>query len=278
MKQSVEFNGLLINKKLDRMAGQLRFAAAVTVNRVRPLVIQDVKIDMEKTFLSFVPFTKNSVRKRRGGATKARPEARIWISPDGPKGNAPEDYLLPQIEGGPVYLTRFQRRLKRQLSGYTGEYMMPAQITPGARRSSYNGRLTASEYTRALYGIRAMDDLIARQASRSFSSEKSAKKSSGMAYRTDGKYLYVPWGLAGKNLSGPQKEKARLIRGKNEGKIPAPGIYRVRSKDLQDRFFERSTVPVVNEKFDFHQSCKDSVHKRVEGVFRKVAAEIISRG
>ena len=77
-----------------------------------------------ETFVSTVPFTLKSFLYRKPTPVTDGIEASVFIRDEGPKGNAPADYLSPQIAGGSVYRTRFQRRLEAKgvLSSHRDQY------------------------------------------------------------------------------------------------------------------------------------------------------------
>ena len=65
----------------------------------------------KNTFTQTVPFTLKSFLYDRPVQRGNNLESRIYIRDEAFKGNAPADYLSPQIAGGSVWRTRFQRRL-----------------------------------------------------------------------------------------------------------------------------------------------------------------------
>lgn len=206
--------------------------------------LRDVAKD---TFTRTNKFTRTSFLYDRPVQRGDNLETRIYIREDAPKGNAPADYLEPQITGGPVYRTRFQRRLERKgiIGSFSGKYMMPNIVG--------RGRLPKGEYTRALWGIRAMEDVRV---------QGPMNKKRG--YKTSGTYVWVPRNLAdlSKGDDGIRAHAGR-IRGLNKrdpGKLPPAGIYKVMAGGLRQVFIDVPEIPVVPRKFDFHAAAEDSIH------------------
>lgn len=263
MAASVTFNGNAIAKELDLLTQvQLPFLASVTVNRLATQVRADLKHEMQDSFKRVSKFTLNSVRQNHF-ATKAEPWTEVFHLQKATKGNAAADYLKPQITGGMVFRTRFQLRLNSQLSGYNGRYMLPLETSPAAKKNS-QGRVRASQYVEALYGVKAMDDIIAR-------AEKAGDSRGQRANRLgDGKYLYVPF--------GPNDEKAKAIRALNKGRLPSPGIYRVyRGNSIVQLFKQLENVPTVQKSYDFRYAAELSVSKNVNRIFNEAVAQYVKR-
>ena len=208
---------------------------------------EELRDAAKNTFTQTVPFTLNSFLYDRPVQRGDNLESRIYIRDDAPKGNAPADYLKPQITGGPVYRTRFQRRLERKgiIGSFSGKYMVPNIVG--------RGRLPKGEYTRALWGIRAMEDVRV---------QGPMNKKRG--YKTSGTYVWVPRNLAdlSKGDDGIRAHAGR-IRGLNKrdpGKLPPAGIYKVMAGGLRQVFIDVPDVPIVRRKFDFHAFAEDSIH------------------
>jgi hypothetical protein len=65
-------------------------------------------------------FTRNSPLFKL--ATKQNPRALLFLRDNAPNGNSPDRYLEPQVSGGPVYVTRFSRALRRSGAIDDGQY------------------------------------------------------------------------------------------------------------------------------------------------------------
>lgn len=203
-------------------------------------------------FSQTVPFTRKSFLYDKPIRTTHTIESRIYIRDDAPKGNAPADYLAPNLPGGPntAYRTRFQRRLEAKgiLGGGKDNYMMPA--LKGMGRS----KLPKGEYTRALWGVRAMEDLRG-----GFDYEKKS-------YKTAGSYVWVPSDFAHMpdEFAEPYRTKIRTMWKKTTGRfeLPKGGIYKVVGGRLKQRFISLPDTPSgYSPKFEFLSIATESVKK-----------------
>jgi hypothetical protein len=66
---------------------------------------------IQYTFDKTNAFTRNAPLFRL--ATKEKPSVLFFLRDNAPGGNSPDRYLAPQVTGGPVYVTRFSRALRR---------------------------------------------------------------------------------------------------------------------------------------------------------------------
>jgi len=217
---------------------------------------EDLRDATAKTFANPVPFTLKSFLYDKPQQTANFLESRIYIRDDAPKGNAPADYLSPQITGGSVWRTRFQRRLKARgfLGGSQGEYMIPGHLAVNSGNQIYKSagkkKFTPGEYTKALWGISGFEDLRL--------SGKYGRKN----YRTAGSYVFVPKDLDSMaDWSDELAARASMVRSLNDGMLPPPGIYQVMKSSLRQKFFMIDNVPTVGRKFDFLEPAKDEVEK-----------------
>ena len=250
---SSSFNGQKLDRELDLIVRvQLPFLAAVTVNRLGAVVRQALQHEMKDSFKSLSAFTYNSP-KHRHLATKAQPYTTIYLRDQATKGQPPSTYLLPQILGGMVYKTRFQERLASQLSNYNGRYMLPLHESPAAKRNQ-QGRIRASQYVEALYGIKAFEDIRA--------SVRPGR------YRTEGSHIYVPY-------VGARKELQKIYRAIGKGRLPQPGIYRVKSGNLTQLFRQLEAVPSVQKSFDFNYAAELAVQKNAGAIFDAAVKQFV---
>ena len=217
---------------------------------------EDLRDATAKTFANPVPFTLKSFLYDKPQQTANFLESRIYIRDDAPKGNAPADYLSPQIAGGSVWRTRFQRRLKARgfLGGSQGEYMIPGHLAVNSGNQIYKSagkkKFTPGEYTKALWGISGFEDLRL--------SGKYGRKN----YRTAGSYVFVPDELDSMaEWSDELAARASMVRSLNKGKIPPAGIYQVMKSSLRQKFLMTDKVPNVRKKSDFKNIAKNSIEK-----------------
>jgi len=197
------------------------------------------------TFDSVVPFTLKSFLYGKPVEMGDSLNAKVFIRPDAPKGNAPARYLAPQIGGGYVYKTRFQKRLEARgfIGGMQDQYMMP--VLRGGNRPA------RSEYQKALWGIKAFEDF-------------RMPSNKGRGYKSLGSYIWVPPNVAFQSL-----EHANKIRGLNKsgvgtsapGSLPKAGIYKVLKSRLVQKFISLDDTPRVSKKFNFERIAKESVEK-----------------
>ena len=250
---SISFNGQKLDRELDLIVRvQLPFLAAVTVNRLGTVVRQALQHEMQTKFTSLSAFTYKSPLYHHL-ATKAQPYTTIYLRDEATKGQPPSTYLLPQITGGMVYKTRFQERLASQLSNYNGRYMLPLHESPAAKRNQ-QGRIRASQYVEALYGIKAFEDIRA--------SVRPGR------YRTEGSHIYVPY-------VGARKELQKVYRAIGKGRLPQPGIYRVKSGNLTQLFRQLEAVPSVPAKFKFEATAQNAVQINAGAIFDAAVKQFV---
>jgi hypothetical protein len=263
-QESISFDVNSLVKNLDVFAQvQLPYVASLAMNRSLTPIVRAQQAEMRDSFRAPVPFTLNSIRTK--ASTKQNLTAEVWISFDGPKGNAPEDYLSPTITGGQVYVTRFNKRLSRNGITPSGSYMIPINDSTAASLGP-NGRIRASQYVQALYGIQAMNDIIARD---SFMWQQKGRKR--MPYKTAGSYVYVPY-------TNGSLELEKKYRALGRGRIPAPGIYKVgRGNTLTEVFRQLSGPPSVQKRFDFVYSVQVAAQKEFTAAFNQTFKDVIGR-
>lgn len=107
---------------------QLPFATAMAINDVAREARADLRKKMGDVFVEPVPRTLNSVRLKL--ATKAKPEAKIWIDDEPNKGIAPEKYLSAEILGGQRHAKRFEKALQAAGIMPPGTYAVPGAAAP----------------------------------------------------------------------------------------------------------------------------------------------------
>ena len=259
VRMEVVFNAQeLVGKLTELTKVQIPRAANVALNKALFATRTEFKTYSQSIFNNTVPFTQNAVLFDKPQQVGEDLQARVFLRDSAPKGNAPANYLSPQISGGQVYETRFQRRLRARgfLGGSQGEYMIPS-----ARSTK---RPTSGEYVRALWGIQGFEDL------------RLSGNYGRANYKTAGSYVFVPRGLHQLAVSGisPQiSQRARMVRQLNNGRIPPAGIYKVKSKSLEQKFLMLDKVPHVRRKFDFQAFAEDSI----EEVFTKEFVKMILR-
>ena len=257
MTVSISFNGGKITDKLDLLTQtQLPWIATKTLQGLAQEVKKELKKEMKSKFVNYSSFTENSIGIEP--STKKKLETSIFHKDWFSKGNNPSDYLKPTITGGDIYLTRFQRRLQRKgiLGGMQAEYMMPIHNDkPGY------GKVSRATYVKALWGIRAMEDIR-------LAGPASTKKT----YKTQGSYVWVP-----QDVQKYSPEHAGRIRGYNnkpykKGEprlLPGPGIYKVQKSGLKQVFSAMNTIPDPEPKYKFNETSERTLFNNWKKIFRQ---------
>ena len=209
MAASISFNGKDLIHKIDILQQrQIPFIAALTISgrkkgdvSLASEVKKDLEFEMEDSFNQVSPQTKWLFDKPK--ARKNSLKTVIYHKDEAAKGQAPADYLKPQIVGGKVLETRFQQRLKRKGYIKSSGYMLPLHNQPFRK---VRGRLAPSVYAQALWGISAMEELR---------NTNIASKYPKKDFKTKGTFVHVPKNLAkDSDLGGMDiKRYAQNIRG-----------------------------------------------------------------
>jgi len=284
MAASISFNGKDLIHKIDILQQrQIPWITALTLSgkhkddvSLATQVKKDLLIEMKEEFRQVAPQTQRLFHTR---ATKTSLKTVISHKEDAAKGNSPADYLLPQIVGGPVLQTGFQKRLKEKGYIKSSGYMFPLHKAPGTK---IRGRLAPSVYNKALWGISAMEDLRGKISRKGVNIYDKKKTSS---YKTKGSFIHVPKNVARDNLGGESQDKyAQMIRGFAYKKgqpwksIPGPGIYKVNPKGqgLTQIFKEFDSVPVISwPPYDFKGTSQYSVEKNAQRIFDLKVKEVL---
>jgi hypothetical protein len=191
---------------------------------------------MQETFNSAIKFTQNAPMTSKW-ATKEKLEFNFFLKDEAPKGNAPASYLAPQVTGGPVFVTRFNRRLRRK--GIIGmNQFVPYWVSgqPAVRRGA-NGKVTPGFMQEVAASLGALDDI-----------GKGKNRKSGKQYFTLGldeggarSYDFKP----GNSYRDSQKEDG----------YEGPGIYfRRKNSDLALVFRVIDDVPTVAPKYEWNEA------------------------
>lgn len=140
---------------LDRLAGDLpRRALADALNHTANQARIALRAEMESVFDRPTPFTLNALR-----ILNARPdslEAAIWVKDDkdnNAKGQAPEDWVAPQVFGGPRVDKKSEMLLRRRGILPAGRFVVPAE---GARLDAY-GNMSRGHMLQILSGLRLLN-------------------------------------------------------------------------------------------------------------------------
>ena len=284
MAASITFNGKDLIHKIDILKQrELPFIASLTLNgRNRKDVslaseVQHDLIDhMESTFEDVGRETSKFIVRRSKASvirSKGSDFTEIKHKDQAPKGTPPSEYLLPQIIGGPVKRTAFQKSMAERTGKISAShYMLP--VLPN-KNVGYWGRLPKGEYVRALWGVRAMEKFRG--------TDKFIGKTN---YRTVDSYIHVPIGIGktGKFDTKGAKKQADFIRHLNKKagesftrSLPPAGIYKVtRGKGLVQVFKQLERLPTYSAgHYKFRKTSKQSVEKNVQRIFNMKVKEVL---
>lgn len=250
---SLDINPLI--KSLDALKlVQVPFATSLALNAIAKDVRDAEKEEMKKVFDNPVPFTLNSVKIPKY-STKKDLEVRIQISEDGPKGNAPADYLLPVIKGGAAYATRFQKSLRAKGVLTAGQFAIPTQ-SDFLKTNKY-GNVRPSMYSDIL------SDQQAYRAARS-SQDLSVKQIIKAGRRS--KYRMI---------------STQLSESMKYGGLQ-PGIYFNSPRAFENNeallFSISNRPPVVPSKFKFQEVGKAAANKNLNRRFYEALDKAIATG
>ncbi len=113
MQLSIKHNFPDVQRAIDQIGKQAKFAAAVALTKTAQDVKAQLATEIDRVFDRPTPYTQRSLFMR--GASVAKLEAMVWLKDESTGGGTPATkYLLPQIEGGRRGLKGFEARLVRQ--------------------------------------------------------------------------------------------------------------------------------------------------------------------
>lgn len=156
MKASITSGGLRpATTELQQLAGDLPARALAdalnhTVNQARPAL----RAEMASVFASPTPFTLNAVR-----VLNAKPnslEAAVWVKDEkdnASKGQAPEDWVAPQVFGGARVDKKSEMLLRAKGILPAGKFIVPAA---GVRLDAY-GNVSRGLMIQILSGLSAIE-------------------------------------------------------------------------------------------------------------------------
>ncbi|MDR0770737.1 MAG: hypothetical protein LBE75_06015 [Burkholderiales bacterium] len=187
MKINVSHNIDEVLRKFEALpARQVPFAMSLALNRTAKRVEEAWKKEINTVFDRPTPFTQRApIMFQR--ATKqdltAGVKLKDWV---GGKGNAPADYLQPQIHGGGRLAKRFEYALRRIGLLWPGEFAVPAS---GAQLDQY-GNLSRGEIARIMSFLQAFGE---QGYSANMTADKRRKVSrTGVKLKRQGYGYFVP--------------------------------------------------------------------------------------
>lgn len=158
MTQPVTFDVNHMLKKVDTIKQvQIPFASSLALNNLAKDIRDNYRSEMKQRFRNPepVPFTLNGMYIKASSKTNLYVE--VGLKEFATKGNPTSKYLLPQIQGGKPYLTRFQKALRIKGILAPGEIAIPTQ-SDYLRRDPKYGHVRPSQYTEILYSLQAFRD------------------------------------------------------------------------------------------------------------------------
>lgn len=155
MTQPVTFDVNPMLKKVDTIKQvQIPFASSLALNNLAKEVRDNYRSEMKQRFRNPVPFTLNGMYIK--ASSKNNLYVEVGLKEFATKGNPTSKYLLPQIQGGRPYMTRFQKALRQKGILAPNEIAIPTQ-SDYLRRNQY-GNVMPSQYTEILYSLQAFRD------------------------------------------------------------------------------------------------------------------------
>ena len=260
MDIDIEFDVQKMVGQLDELQ-KLRIprAGSLALNQAVFAATEELKGQASSIFRNPVPFTLKSFLYQK--STPQTLEARVFIRDQAPKGNPPAKYLLPQIQGGKHYPTRFQGALLNTVVrnatgrnvqvGQRGRMMFPNLRSPKTRTNKY-GNMSPGQYTQMLSALRGNVS----------SADIYGVRERGEAPVNDqalSKYIY----LDEESIYEP------YFRNRFTNS-PKPGIYfvnRLKSGTKYYRVMTESRIPTYTGKFNFRGIAEDAARQKFAQAF-----------
>ncbi|MBN9411350.1 MAG: hypothetical protein J0H69_19570 [Burkholderiales bacterium] len=201
--------------------------------------------EMRRSFSGPVAYTLNSLRVEP--ATKDKLSARVLVKNDSGAGVAPENFLFPQVEGGPRKGKRFENALRYAGVLRTGQYAMPA----GGATMDKNGNVSGAQIRTILSAMKSIRGGV---------------------------------GAEGQKAGKGRRLKNDLFVGKPNGGNRPEGIWRREgsrtnreSSRLRPLFIFTSQAPQYGQRFDFDGAVQQVARERFRPEFEKAVPQIAAR-
>lgn len=237
----------------DVPARVMPYAAATALTRTaNALAKTELPNEMVRVFDRPNRYTLNSLRAK--AATKDTLTASVWVKTDATNnGTRPEDYLLPNVGGGPRNEKRFERAMRYAGLLPSGWRAMPGQ---GAPLDEF-GNLRRGEMQRILTATRSAFDPYQRK-SNSARSRRNAKKAPYFAVSP----------FVGQFVGGEFKQvKSRL----------QPGVYRREGRGIKPVLIFTKTQPQYGQRLDFVGVAERFTQENFPREFDRAAQQILAR-
>lgn len=154
MKISVKSNLNEFLKALDNVSAKhVPFATAKALTKTAQVVKAEVVAEMEKVFENPTRWTINSLYVKP--ATTKTLASRVWVknTKDG-TGPSPENWLIPEVMGGPRKYKRFEKALKARGLMPGDKALMPTQYAD----IDANGNVSSGQITAILSYLEAFSE------------------------------------------------------------------------------------------------------------------------
>jgi hypothetical protein len=131
---------------------QLPVAISQSLNELGALLREEEMKVIGETFTNLVSFTRKAPVYRQSKPQNL--SLRFLLRDRAGKGTAPDTYLYPQVEGGPVFVTGFTLKLRSQGKIGSGDYAAHWMASP---------RLTGGRLNAILHGMGAAGPTLRKQ-------------------------------------------------------------------------------------------------------------------
>ncbi|KRB73456.1 hypothetical protein [Noviherbaspirillum sp. Root189] len=125
MKVSINSDLPQLQARIEDMGKQVKFAAAVALTRTAQKIKDAQLREMRDVFESPTPWTMSSLFVNP--ATKDKLIAVVWLKDFAAKATPAAKYLMPQIDGGPRSLKRFEKALQSVGALPAGYHVVPGE-------------------------------------------------------------------------------------------------------------------------------------------------------
>lgn len=232
----------------------LPYAASIAATRTaQHLARTALPNEMRRVFVGPTRWTLNSLRITP--ATKDRPVARVFVKDDNPNnGTRPEDYLVPQVEGGPRKEKRFERSMRYAGLLPQGWRAMPGQ---GAKLDA-DGNFPRGEMQRILTATRTAFDPYQRKTN----SKRSRRNAKNAPY-----FGITPF--TGVIVGGDRfvLKPSRI----------QPGVYRREGRSIKPVLIFTKTQPQYRKRLDFAGVSERETLQRYPIEFDRAVGELLAR-
>lgn len=248
----------VIRSARDVPARVLPYAAATALTRTAKRIAgEELPAEMRRVFQEPVRWTLNSLRITP--ATRETLSARVFVKDDAPSnGTRPEDYLLPQVDGGGRKEKRFERAMRYAGLLPSGWRAMPGQAAP----LNSAGNFTRGEMQRILTATRSAFD----PAQNKTDSRRSKRNAKNAPY-----FGITP--SAGAFTRQGRDTKKTVYRPSSL----TPGIYKREGRSIKPVLIFTQKQPQYRPLLDFAGVSERATQRHFPAEFARAAADIMAR-